>query len=83
MLAVRLIRADLDTTVFTVLSYVWGDQSVRIAIKINGQQFLVGQNLHTVLCELRSWRSRQYIWADVVCVSQKDDQEKTQQVHDT
>jgi hypothetical protein len=73
--------ADLhEIPIFDALSYVWGDQSVRLSIFVNGESFEVGSNLHAALRALRAQGKKSYFWIDAICINQCDNLEKNYQV---
>jgi len=65
---------------YTALSYVWGDSCERCTVSIDGCDFDVTANLHSALCHIRDPKRPRLIWADAICISQSDDQEKAIQV---
>lgn len=58
---------------YLALSYVWGDQSNKKEIILNGSSFLVGHNLYNALLRLRdSWEVSTRglkIWIDAICIN--------------
>lgn len=68
---------DDDTLQYRALSYVWGDAKGKVMIEVNGEQFLVGENLHALLRQLRYGGVECWLWADAVCIQQSDDDEKS------
>ncbi|KAK1972367.1 heterokaryon incompatibility protein [Colletotrichum sublineola] len=68
---------------YGALSYTWGDQTVRVPIVINGQIVLIGQSLEAALRALSSdpdYIEGLKIWADAICINQKDLDERNLQV---
>ncbi|KAI8653433.1 HET domain-containing protein [Fusarium keratoplasticum] len=71
---------------FRALSYVWGDSNVRCTIHLNGNEFGVTVNLFEGLRQIREsmfkdGTLRQLpIWADAICISQEDNEEKVKQI---
>ena len=69
---------------FIALSYVWGPQTPRRFITVNGtNQFGVTPNLYDALIQLRrTQRIRQgfKVWIDAICINQDDLAERSQQV---
>jgi len=59
---------------------VWGDQSVRLSIFVNGEPFEVGSNLHAALGDLRAKGKKIFLWIDAICINQRDDSKKNYQV---
>lgn len=65
---------------YEALSYVWGDQSEAIPIFIGKHRFNVTENLHAALLYLRDCCIERVIWVDAVCINQKNDEEKGEQI---
>ncbi len=64
---------------FTALSYYWGDANVGKRIILSGGFVTVTINLYRALFELRR-RGLCCVWADGLCINQKDLDERSQQV---
>jgi hypothetical protein len=71
-----------DAPTYNALSYVWGDRSNLICIKLNGCLFPVGVNLYLALRRLRSLAKDvpAVYWVDAICIDQKNDEERGHQV---
>ncbi|KAF2815759.1 HET-domain-containing protein, partial [Mytilinidion resinicola] len=77
-----------DKPRFAALSYVWGDPSVTNTILLNGIRWQVTKNLAEALkCltpkaqKYHQWGGKTlWLWADAVCINQKNDPERSQQV---
>ncbi|KAK1848433.1 heterokaryon incompatibility protein [Colletotrichum chrysophilum] len=74
-----------DTLYYDVLSYVWGDTSIKQEIRVNGLSFWVTENLYTALKRLRSIPPPDgcavaSLWVDAICINQDDASEKSRQV---
>ncbi|KAK0620684.1 heterokaryon incompatibility, partial [Immersiella caudata] len=65
---------------YQALSYVWGDPSVRLPIRVDGKRFLVTENLFAVLSELQKSADPPTLWIDAICINQEDNVEKAHQV---
>lgn len=65
---------------YIALSYVWGDLSDRDIILVNGMALMVTRSLIRTLMLLRDDRRVLYLWIDAICINQKDNLEKEQQV---
>ncbi|KAK2761414.1 heterokaryon incompatibility protein [Colletotrichum kahawae] len=69
---------------FVALSYVWGDQSRKKTILINGLPFEVGPSLHEALLSLQNSfevKSRGLkVWIDAICINQEDLKERAREV---
>jgi Heterokaryon incompatibility protein (HET) len=76
-----LSEKELDgDTSFLALSYVWGSPDVTEAVICNGKTLLITKNLHAALWQMREDGWQGYVWADAICINQKDLIEKTSQV---
>lgn len=65
---------------YEALSYVWGDPSKAKTIRINNEPVGITKNLYEALLELRCPDRERTLWADAVCINQRDDVERTHQV---
>lgn len=70
----------LSKAKYRALSYTWGDPSNCQDIQINGHKFPVTVNLYYALRNLRSETSHEHLWIDAICINQKDDKERSEQV---
>jgi hypothetical protein len=56
-----LYQVPLDSNPkYLAVSYVWGDDSARLPIRLNGQTFWVTENLHAALITFRKALSREF-----------------------
>ncbi|KAE9370585.1 HET-domain-containing protein [Stipitochalara longipes BDJ] len=65
---------------YTALSYVWGDASRKVPIKVAGETISITASLDTALRHLRDPLRIRRIWADAICINQNDFEERNQQV---
>ncbi|GKT47638.1 heterokaryon incompatibility protein 6, OR allele [Colletotrichum spaethianum] len=70
---------------YTALSYVWGDPNVTSPIYLDGLEIQVTKNLESALRHLaiEQWNdtdSRPTLWVDAICIDQRNQVERTQQV---
>ncbi|KAF4633399.1 hypothetical protein G7Y89_g4718 [Cudoniella acicularis] len=65
---------------YEALSYTWGSTEQESAITCGGSDMLVTRNLFDVLQYLRKPESQRIMWIDAVCINQRNDQERTEQV---
>ncbi|KAF2198582.1 HET-domain-containing protein, partial [Delitschia confertaspora ATCC 74209] len=82
----ELIQADLDALqdapfeYYEAVSYTWGDTNGKKRISLNGHDFWITRNLHSLLQRLRAKRTRGYYWVDAICIDQQNIPERGQQV---
>lgn len=70
-----------STHPYEALSYVWGPEDNNQLISIDGsKELLVTANLHVALLHLRHCFLERILWIDAICINQKDNDEKGQQV---
>ena len=66
---------------YEALSYVWGTEKQTRCIRVNGAQCVrVTPNLYAVLEASRLEFDARWLWIDALCISQRDVQERSQQV---
>lgn len=65
---------------YNALSYVWGDPSEMRQIICDGMACMITVNLFHALARIRSSRADVLLWADVLCIDQENQSEKTRQV---
>ena len=82
LLRCSLEELDLDSQPqFNALSYCWGDVSDTRIISCEGYSLSITKNLYDALLRLRKPDLTLRIWADALCINQKDRAEQRQQVH--
>ncbi|RYP18164.1 hypothetical protein DL765_004090 [Monosporascus sp. GIB2] len=78
------IRCSLETSSLDVgyeaLSYCWGKQEPLTPILCDGKRLEVTHNLKLALNGLRLPDRERTLWVDAVCINQKDNAEREQQV---
>ena len=75
-----LSLSDAKEHGYKALSYVWGDATFHIPLKIDDSTMLITTNLEQALRHLRYDDVASGIWIDLICINQKDDAEKSIQV---
>lgn len=67
---------------YEACSYCWGDPvfSEKLFLGNGGEYMLINHNLAAELRQLRHPDRRRRLWADAVCINQKDNVEKSAQV---
>ncbi|KAI6760637.1 hypothetical protein HG530_009497 [Fusarium avenaceum] len=82
-----LIRCEIvhvnlgqNTPLYAALSYAWGDPHDKLAIDLGGAHMRVTVSLHGALHALRKRHRSTLIWADALCINQRDKVEQGLQV---
>jgi Heterokaryon incompatibility protein (HET) len=65
---------------YEALSYTWGTLVLDKQIVVRGSTFPITANLESALRNLRHASDSRLIWADLICINQKDEAEKSSQV---
>ncbi|KAB5523881.1 heterokaryon incompatibility protein-domain-containing protein [Coniochaeta sp. 2T2.1] len=76
----RSVSAATSLPQYDAISYVWGNPDETILILCNGLPTKITVNLHAALVQVRSLDVPRLLWADALCINQKDKQERGQQV---
>lgn len=74
----RTVNLLDPATKYEALSYVWGTAMVDVVCE--GKRFSFPHSLYRALVALRDCTEVRSIWADSICINQKNDQEKSRQV---
>ncbi|KAK8183560.1 heterokaryon incompatibility protein-domain-containing protein, partial [Phyllosticta capitalensis] len=76
-----LVHASLtDAPQYQALSYTRGSPEPPFYMSCNGVEMRITKSLHDALCNARKEGETLTIWADAVCINQKDVAEKSVQV---
>ncbi|KAM0426903.1 hypothetical protein ACHAPT_007801 [Fusarium lateritium] len=78
-LKAELFEAD-QAFEYTALSYTWGSRRALRQVTLNGISRGITVNLDLALRSLRSTRDSVIVWADALCIDQKDVVDKSAQV---
>ncbi|KAI3319452.1 HET-domain-containing protein [Xylariaceae sp. AK1471] len=62
---------------YIALSYVWGEENLTSTICVNGENVQVRTNLFQALSTIKESDPDAYLWADAICINQRDDKEKS------
>ncbi|KAF2968947.1 hypothetical protein GQX73_g4617 [Xylaria multiplex] len=65
---------------YIAVSYTWGDTEPNVKIHLDGCSFYITSNLYGTLKRLRKRRGSVTIWVDALCINQRDEIERSQQV---
>jgi hypothetical protein len=76
----RKISLDNSAESYTALSYTWGNPKIHREICCNNRQITITESLHSFLWRLRSPTETMTVWADAICINQRNPQERGQQV---
>ncbi|KAH6999383.1 heterokaryon incompatibility protein-domain-containing protein [Ilyonectria destructans] len=75
-----LRQTSSQIPVYTALSYRWGSPAQPKLIHCNDIPVYVTQSLYSALMHLRDESGPTVLWADAICVNQRDKNEKSMQV---
>lgn len=76
-----LVQVDLqDRPQFEALSYAWGNAGDLKIIECDGKELKITRSLHEALESLRHSNDSRRLWADAICINQKDLPERGSQV---
>jgi hypothetical protein len=76
----EIIDIGTSKDAYEAISYVWGDAKHTIDVRCNGLQVPITLSLASALRNFRHPSEPRLLWADALCINQKDDQEKGHQV---
>ncbi|KAI1179031.1 heterokaryon incompatibility protein-domain-containing protein [Nemania sp. FL0916] len=80
-IACRLaIRSLFNDGTYEALSYVWGTDTFKKSILVDGKAFSIRRNLFHILQSLRKTDGIRSIWVDAICINQSDHEEKIHQI---
>ncbi|OAK97632.1 HET-domain-containing protein [Phaeosphaeriaceae sp. SRC1lsM3a] len=65
---------------YDALSYVWGNPDETLSVAIDGHRLDVTLNLYAALSRLRHHSFARLLWIDAICINQRDQSEKEQQI---
>jgi hypothetical protein len=78
---ISMITVDsVSALQYDAISYVWGDPDAATAIICDGRPMLITINLHWALLRVRKPDRSSVVWADAICINQRDVQERNHQV---
>jgi hypothetical protein len=77
----RLVTTSLEASPpYEALSYAWGSTEQDSIITCDDVPLFVTQNLYDAIQYLRNQEHERIIWIDAVCINQRHDKERTEQV---
>lgn len=72
---------DYDLTEhYVALSYVWGEPRDTRVVRVDGRALTITASLDLALRHIRDKQRTLFVWADGICINQKDAQDRNQQV---
>ncbi|KAL6792940.1 heterokaryon incompatibility domain-containing protein [Trichoderma sp. SZMC 28012] len=82
---VRVISLDESHPDYAALSYTWGNNTANNNNDVhyvicNGQKLAITTNLNQALRRFREFEACEYIWADAICINQRDNMERNTQI---
>ncbi|KAI7771717.1 hypothetical protein LZL87_005993 [Fusarium oxysporum] len=81
MIKCEIIHVSLEQPPpYAAISYTWGDTGDTRKIEIEGCLIPIAVSLHGALQALRQKHSSVLVWADALCINQKNRDERSQQV---
>ncbi|KAG5757027.1 hypothetical protein H9Q70_000443 [Fusarium xylarioides] len=81
MIKCEIIHVSLEQPPpYVAISYTWGDTGDTRKIEIEGCLIPIAVSLHGALQALRKKQLSVLVWADDLCINQKDREERSQQV---
>jgi pyridoxine/pyridoxamine 5'-phosphate oxidase len=77
----QLVRVDIDKAPpYVAISYTWRNLNDTAQIRIEGEILEIPRNLAEPLAYYRVERPHIYLWADSICINQRDLVERSSQV---
>ena len=65
---------------YEAISYVWGDNNIKVDVICDEKFVSVTPNLLDALYRIRLPRKKRILWADAICINQADVEERSKQV---
>lgn len=75
-----LKQASTLTPEYEALSYCWGSGEIKMQLRCGEGLTYINSNLAHALRNLRYTDRVRYLWIDAICINQRDQEEKAQQV---
>ena len=78
----KVVEAELyQPPPYVAISYAWGASAFTESLELDGRRLAITVSLFEALCSLRRCMiASERIWADAICIDQRDDYEKAGQV---
>ncbi|EUC42940.1 hypothetical protein COCMIDRAFT_71725, partial [Bipolaris oryzae ATCC 44560] len=74
------VNSKFELGMYEALSYCWGESKETKTIDCDGQSLEIRANLENILRYFRYEDKTRVMWVDGICINQKDDTERSQQV---
>ena len=74
--SLSIVDIESAKATYEAISYVWGDATNTVIILCNGLRVPITVSLADALRNFRHTSKPRVLWADALCINQKDDQEK-------
>ncbi|KAI4646467.1 uncharacterized protein J4E79_010529 [Alternaria viburni] len=78
--SLEIVGIEDSKATYEAISYVWGDAKNTVNIWCNGLRVPITASLADALRNFRRTSKPRVLWADALCINQKDDREKGHQV---
>jgi hypothetical protein len=78
--SLEVVDIESSKESYEAISYVWGDPDNTVDVQCNRLRVPITVSLADALRNFRSTSEPRLLWADALCINQKDDQEKGHQV---
>ena len=69
-----------DVLTYSAISYEWGSLEAYRDTEVDGHLLQIMLNLHEFLLKLRDTHTTQILWADAVCINQRNEDERSHQL---
>lgn len=75
-----VLHEEQELVSYEAISYYWGNPVFDHTINVNGRNFAIMASLHGALQRFRLTDDIRYLWADALCINQRNNEEKSFQV---
>ncbi|KAF2850889.1 HET-domain-containing protein, partial [Plenodomus tracheiphilus IPT5] len=76
-----LVEVHLETNLpYQAISYAWGDANDQRSVLCKGKFINITRNLLDALTVFRHPEAARYLWADAICINQRNEEERSAQV---
>ncbi|KAF2830812.1 HET-domain-containing protein [Ophiobolus disseminans] len=78
--SLRFDSLDTDLVDYEAISYAWGDSTKSRSIACDGQSLAITESIFLALQRFRRVDRIRILWADAICINQRNEKEKSRQV---